>query len=103
MIRVVNLMIGLPSTINLHRRRRTSYEPDGPRPVYILEKNCKSDGGVRFTFANENVNQMAPHTVYILKKIVNQTRDIQFSIFFLAYFRKQKFLLIIFTETILTF
>ena len=45
MIRVVNLMIGLSSTVNLCRRRRTSYEPDTTCPVYILEKNCKPDGG----------------------------------------------------------
>jgi len=64
MIRIINLMIGLPSTINLLWRRRTLYEPYEPnalRPVYILEKNenvnwmraiwfifffskCKSDG-----------------------------------------------------------
>jgi len=36
MIIIVNLMIGLPSTINLYRRRWTSYEPDVLRPVYIL-------------------------------------------------------------------
>jgi len=47
MIRVVNLMIGLPSMVNLYRRRWISYEPDVPRPVYILEKKpkCKPDGG----------------------------------------------------------
>jgi len=57
MIRVVNLMIGLPSTVNLHRRRWTSYEPDAPRPVYILEKNQNVNrmGAIWFTFANENV------------------------------------------------
>jgi len=47
MIRVVNLMIRLSSTMNLHRGRWTSYESDAPRPVYVLEKkpNCKLDGG----------------------------------------------------------
>jgi len=46
MIKVVNLMIGLPSTVNLHQRRWTLYEPDAPRSVYILKKNqkCKPDG-----------------------------------------------------------
>jgi len=44
-IRVVNLMIGLPSTVNLRQRKRTSYEPDASRPIYILVKNCKPDGG----------------------------------------------------------
>jgi len=39
MIRVVNLMIGLPLTVNLHQRKQTSYEPDALRLVYILEKN----------------------------------------------------------------
>jgi len=63
-IRVVNLMIGLSSTVNLHQRRRTSYESDAPRLVYILEKNCKPDGAIRFTFANEILNRMAPHPVY---------------------------------------
>jgi len=57
-------------TVNLRRKRQTSYELDAPRPVYILEKY-------------QNVNRMAPHSVYILKKIVNRTRGIWFSIFFL--------------------
>jgi len=45
-IKIVNLMIGLPSTENLHRRRWTSYEPNAPHPIYILEKKskCKPDG-----------------------------------------------------------
>jgi len=66
MIRIVNLMIGLSSTMNLRRRRRTLYEPDAPSPVYILEKNQNVNrmGGILFTFANENVNWMAPHPVY---------------------------------------
>jgi len=54
MIRVVNLMIGLPSTVNLHRRRRTLYEPNVLRPVYILEKN-------------QNVNWMGDHPIHICK------------------------------------
>lgn len=32
MIKVVNLIIGLPLTVNLCRRRRTSYESDVPYP-----------------------------------------------------------------------
>jgi len=53
-IRIVNLMIGLSSTVNLYRRRWTSYEPDAPHPVYILEKN-------------QNVNQMGGHPIHIYK------------------------------------
>jgi len=54
-------MIGLPSMVNLHQRRWTSYESDAPRPVYILEKNQNVNRMevIRFTFANENVNRMA--------------------------------------------
>ena len=47
MIMIVNLMIELPLTVNLHRRRRTLYKPDVPHPVYILEKN-------------QNVNRIGP-------------------------------------------
>jgi len=36
---------------------------------------CKSDGG------HENVNRMTLLPVYILKKIINQTRDIRYNIF----------------------
>jgi len=54
MIRVVNLMIGLPSTVNLYRRRWTSYEPDAPCSIYILKKN-------------QNVNRMGNHPIHIYK------------------------------------
>jgi len=103
MIRVVNLMIELSSTVNLRWRRQISYEPDVSCPVYILEKNqnvnrmgchpvhifiwkCKSDG---------------PHPVYILKKIVNWMGGIRFSIFLKK--KRQKVLLVIFTRTLLIF
>ena len=54
MIRVVNLMIELPSTVNLCWKRQTSYELDTPRPVYILEKN-------------QNVNRIGSHLIHICK------------------------------------
>jgi len=56
MIRVINLMIGLSSTMNLRQRRWTSYEPDVPRPVYILEKN-------------QNIKRMTPSGLQIFSKI----------------------------------
>ena len=80
MIRVINLMIRLLSTVNLRQRRRTSYELDVPCPFYILEKNCKP---IRFTIFFQNVKRMRwdpihifiwkcepddLHLVYILKK-----------------------------------
>jgi len=45
------------------RRKRTSYEPDAPRPVYILEKNQNVNrmGAIRFTFSKllfQNVKSM---------------------------------------------
>jgi len=39
MIRIINLMIGLPSTVNMRRKRQTLYEPNIQGPIYILEKN----------------------------------------------------------------
>jgi len=54
MIRVVNLMIELSSTVNMHRRRWTSYEPEAPHPVYILKKN-------------QNVNRMGGDPIHIFK------------------------------------
>jgi len=119
MIRVVNLMIGLPSTVNLYRRRWTSYESDAPRPVYILEKNqnvnrmedhpihickwkCESDGpssDLQFFF--QNVNRMGCYPVYNFFQNVNRMRGIRFSIFFFR--KKQKVLLVIFRGKILTF
>jgi len=56
MIRIVNLMIGLSSTVNLHWKRWTSYELDG----------VSSSSH----FSNENVNRMAPPSgsVFFFKK-----------------------------------
>jgi len=59
MIRVVNLMIGLSSTVNLHfiwtgcpasnlhfwKKKKQNVNHMIPHPVYIFEKNCKPDGG----------------------------------------------------------
>jgi len=99
MIRVVNLMIELSSTVNLHRRRWTSYEPDALRPVYILEKNQNVNrmrchpvynsfqnvnrmGCIRFTFSKWKYKPEGVPFGLHFKKIVNRMEGIRFSNFF---------------------
>jgi len=66
MIRVVNLMIGLPSTINLHRKRWTSYAPDGgPSDSHLQMKMWIGWplSGLQFFF--QNIICMGCHPVHI--------------------------------------
>jgi len=39
-----------------------------PHLVYILKKIINRMGAIQFTFSNENINRMTPHSVYILEK-----------------------------------
>jgi len=101
MIRIVTLMIGLPSTVNLFRKRRTLYE------------NVNQMEVIWFTFANENVNRMTPiqfiiffqnvnrmrcHPIHIFIWKMNHMASIRFNIL-----KKKKVLLISFRRTVLTF
>jgi len=64
MIKVVNLIIRLLSTVNLRKRKQISYEPDVARSIYILEKNCKSDGGHSVYISKWKCESDDPNPVY---------------------------------------
>ena len=77
MIKLVNLMIRLPSTMNLHWRRQNSYEPDVLRLVYILEKN-------------QNINRIGGHSIHISSSHFHLEMSIRWPPSNLQFFSKYK-------------